>query len=148
LAEANLPYAERVHGRYQMLQVSTEPVQLPQDQRVPRLKRAQTGRQPRPVVAPARSQILINAPGLDTDRRESIALEVEHLAAIGLGDTGIPDQHASHRAGRCCIGCKRTVISATGFLTVLQVKKWLGTYRQKNARFPENSVSYNVGRTR
>jgi len=73
-----------------MLQVSTEPIQLPQDQRVPRLKRAQTGHQPWPVVTPAGSQILINAPALDAGCREGIALEVETWLPSALETRAYP----------------------------------------------------------
>ena len=96
-----------------MAQVAPEPVELPRHQDIALAQRLEAGGEPGPVMALARGEVLVELsgldPGLDPGREQRIALQVEGLAAIGLGDAQVAELHVGHvnerlrdRAARPC----------------------------------------------
>jgi hypothetical protein len=65
-------------------QVTTEPVELPGHERVAGPQRLETRFQPGPLVLLAGRMILIKLAGRNTCAEQSVALEVERLAAVRL----------------------------------------------------------------
>ena len=67
-----------------MPQVATEPVELPGHERIAGPQRLETRFQPGPIVLLAGRMILIKLAGRNTGAEQSVALEVERLAAALL----------------------------------------------------------------
>ena len=60
-----------------MTQVAAEPVELPEHERVAGLDRLETGSKARAVVAAARSQILVDAGGIDAGSEHRVPLRLK-----------------------------------------------------------------------
>ncbi len=76
-----------------MAQVAAESVKFPRHQRVAQPQRLETRLQTRPIVALAGGLVLVEVSGFDAGGEQRIALQVERLAAIGLRDVHVADQH-------------------------------------------------------
>ena len=79
-----------------MAQVAPEPVELPGHQDIALAQRLEAGGEPGPVIALARGEVLVELAGLDAGGEQRIALQVEDLAAIGLGDAQVAELHVGH----------------------------------------------------
>jgi hypothetical protein len=80
----------------QVAQVAPEPVELPGHQEITLAQCLETGGEPGPVMALARGEVLIEMPRLDTGREQRVTLQVEGLAAVGLGDAQVAELHGCH----------------------------------------------------
>ena len=79
----------------EVAQVAPEPVELPRHQHVALPQRLEAGGEPRPVVALAGGQVLVEVLGLDPGGEQGVALQVEQLAAVGLRDAHVAEQHVT-----------------------------------------------------
>ena len=77
----------------EMPQVATEPVELPGHQCVTGPQRLETRFQPGPIVPLAGCVILVKLAGGNAGAKQSVALEVQHLAAVRLAHAHVADQH-------------------------------------------------------
>ena len=77
----------------QVAQVAAEPVEFPRHQRVALPQRLEAYFKTRPIVPLAGCLVLIEMSRFDAGGEQRIALQIERLAAVGLGDTHIADQH-------------------------------------------------------
>ena len=77
----------------QVAQIAAEPIEFPCNQRIALPQRFEARLQTRPIVALAGRLVLIEVSRFDTGGQQSIALQVERLAAVGLRDAHIADQH-------------------------------------------------------
>jgi hypothetical protein len=71
-------------------QIPSKPIELPNHQAVAGAKRLEVSGEAWSVVRPSRSAILIDAVRIDLGGDEGVALQVEHLAAVGLARTNEP----------------------------------------------------------
>ena len=74
-------------GVDQVVQVSAEPVELPDHERVAVAKRFQALGQARAVIAPPGRPVFVEALILDAGRQEGVSLRVGGLAAVRFRDT-------------------------------------------------------------
>jgi hypothetical protein len=77
----------------QVAQVAAEPVEFPCDQRIALPQRFETRFQTRSIISLAGRLVLVEVSRFDTGGNERIALQVERLAAVGLRDAHVADQH-------------------------------------------------------
>ena len=73
----------------EVAQITAEPVELPDDERVVAAQRLQAGIEAGPLVEPARCAVLIDMLGIDAGRDQRVALKVVNLAAIRLGHSRV-----------------------------------------------------------
>ena len=78
---------------HQVVDSVDEAVRLPDDQRIALTERLEAGLKSGPVVAPG-GLILIEVPCRDAGGDERIALQVEDLGAVRLGDAHVADEQA------------------------------------------------------
>ena len=91
--QADAAAVQLIDRRHEMFQAAPQAVELPDDERVARLQGLQAGLQPRAVVMATRGAVLVDAPFVDAGSDQSIALQVEELRTVCLGNPGIADQH-------------------------------------------------------
>ena len=77
----------------QVAQVAAEPVEFSRHQRVALPQRLEARLQTRPIVALAGRLVLVEVSWFDAGGEQRIALQIERLAAVGLGDAHVADQH-------------------------------------------------------
>jgi hypothetical protein len=77
----------------QMVEVSAEPVQLPDDERIAFTQTLQASLKTWTIVAAPRGKVLIEPRGLNARGGKGVALQVENLRAIRLGDAHVANQH-------------------------------------------------------
>ena len=121
-----------------MAQIATEPVQLPDDERIARLKRLEAGGEARPGIVPTRGHILINARWIDAGRVQRVALRFQGLRAVRLGHSDIADEQCVPRQKRPPAWCKMALVFTTGFLVVSGLPETASRDREKTARFSGN----------
>lgn len=83
----------------QMTQSASEAVELPRDERVARAQTLQANLEPRPIVAPPGSVILVEPGTLDPGGDQGVALQVEDLRAVRFGNPHVADQHVTQTPG-------------------------------------------------
>ena len=93
--EASVELGQVVDEIDQMAKIAAEPVQLPDDKRVALAQTLQTGIEPWTIVAPPRGKILVEPRGLNARGGKGVALQVENLRAIRLGDAHVANQHVT-----------------------------------------------------
>ena len=76
-----------------MAQVAAEPVEFPRYQRIALPQRLEARLQTRPIIALAGRLVLVEVSWFDAGSEQRIALQIERLAAIGLRDAHVADQH-------------------------------------------------------
>ena len=91
----DLPVRELLDDVDEVAEVSSEAVELPDDERVLRAKRLKARVEPRAAIALARRLVLVDRLRRDARGDERIALGVEALGAIGLRDACVTNQHVS-----------------------------------------------------
>jgi hypothetical protein len=79
----------------QMLQAATEPIKLPDYEHVFFAERLQTCIESGPVISFTGCLVGIDLFLSDTGSEQCVALEVERLTAVSLGDAGVANQHVS-----------------------------------------------------
>src|SRR5262245_33345119 len=97
---------ELLGGIDQMLEVASQAIKLPDDERIAVPQRLQTGGEGRAVLVFAGGLIFIEVLGPDTGSEERVALQVEDLAAISFRDAGVSNQHRMY--------LKRSFVIRTG----------------------------------
>jgi len=70
---------EILRRRHEVTQIATEPVELPDDERVAWLERLQAGGEARPDIMATRGHILIDAGWIDAGREQRVALRLQRL---------------------------------------------------------------------
>ena len=80
----------------EMVQVASEPVELPDHQGVAQAQRLETGRQARAVILLARGAVLVDGLSCHAGFRQGVILEIQVLCVPGLGDAGVADVHVSY----------------------------------------------------
>ena len=81
-----------------MAEITAEPVELPRHQDIALAQGLEAGGEPGPVVALARGEVLVKVVGLDAGGEQPrIALQVEDLAVVGLGDAQVAELHGLSR---------------------------------------------------
>ena len=93
-AKTHAAGAQLVHGAHQVLQIASEPVELPHDERVSRLQRLEAGVEARAVILASGGAVFVDALRGDAGVEKRVALQVQELAPIGLGDPRIADQQS------------------------------------------------------
>ena len=95
----------------EVAQVPPQAVKLPDEQRIALTERLEAGLKSGPVVALPGGLILIEVPCRDAGGDERIALQVEDLGAVRLGDAHVADEHPAscHLYGRLCDAAVRRV---------------------------------------
>ena len=84
---------EFLGGIDQMLQVASQAVELPVDERIAVPQRLETGGESQAILVCAGGLVFVEGVGTDTSSEERIALQVQHLTAVRFGDAGIAEQH-------------------------------------------------------
>src|SRR5512134_1500703 len=79
-----------------MAQIAAEPIKFPDDEDVAGAERFEAGHKRRAIGALAGCLVLINRILFDAGCVERIALEIQALGAINLGDAGVADQHVPY----------------------------------------------------
>ena len=72
---------------------ASEAVECPDDKGVTRLQDLEAGRQARAVIMASRGAVFVNALFVDADIKQGVALHVEELGTVCLGDARAADQH-------------------------------------------------------
>jgi hypothetical protein len=80
-----------MHQVDQVAQVAAQTIQLPDDQSVALPQRFAASGKAGAVISPARRQIVVDVFGGDTSGEQSVALQIEHLGAVSLGDAHVAD---------------------------------------------------------
>ena len=78
-----------------MGQGAAETVELPDDEHVARPERAHAAVEPRPVVADAGREVVVDVDGVDARGLQRVALQVQRLRAVRFRDAGVADQQMS-----------------------------------------------------
>ena len=91
--EPDLALAQVIHQPQQVFEVASQPVKLPDHQRIPRLQGFETGLKTWPAVLTPRGVIFIKTRGLHPGSQQGIALEVQRLRAITFRDPHVPNEH-------------------------------------------------------
>src|SRR5262249_41768595 len=76
-----------------MFEVTSQAVELPDDERIAVPPRLETGGKGRAVLVGAGGLVFVEGVGTDASSEERIALQVKHLTAVSFGDTGIAEKH-------------------------------------------------------
>ena len=84
-----------LHGVDQVGQGAAETVELPDDEHVARPERAHAAVEPRPVVADAGREVVVDVDGVDARGLQRVALQVQRLRAVRFRDAGVADQQVS-----------------------------------------------------
>ena len=92
----------------QVSETATKAIELPDHQYIALAERLQARLKVGPVVALAGGFVLIDALGRDSRANEGVVLEVSHLTTIGLGHSGISDQHSVYRKRSFVLQARRT----------------------------------------
>jgi hypothetical protein len=99
--QTDVTSTEIVDGVDQVLQIAPQAVELLHHQGIAQLERFQTGRQPRTRVFSPGVEIPINPFRIDAGRQQSIALQIQYLIAVTLGDPQVTQrQHGVVDAAR------------------------------------------------
>jgi hypothetical protein len=93
--QADLASGQIVHQVDEMAQIAPQPVQLPDDERIARAKRLEAGDKAGAVVPPPGGEVFVEMVRGHPGGGQGVALQVEDLGAVGLGDAGVADQHGS-----------------------------------------------------
>jgi len=83
---------ELMHGVDEVAQVAPESIELPHDERVSLAKRLQAGGEAWAVVLLAGRRVAVEVSLGDACGNERVALQVEHLRAVGFRDAHVADQ--------------------------------------------------------
>ena len=78
-----------------MGEVAAQAVELPDDEHVALPQGSQAAVESRPVVAYAGGEVVVDVDRVDALGPQGVALQVQRLGAVGLGDAGVADQHVS-----------------------------------------------------
>ena len=79
----------------QMVEVAAELVQLPDVERIAFAQTLQASLKTWTIVAAPRGKVLLEPRGLDAHGGKGVALQVENLRAIRLGDAHVANQHVT-----------------------------------------------------
>jgi hypothetical protein len=82
--EAYTTVSEVVQSIDQAAEIPSQPVQLPDVERVALPQRLQASRKPRPIVAAARGAVPVDLLWTDPGLHQGVTLQVENLATINL----------------------------------------------------------------
>ena len=82
--QPDAPSAQVLDRVDQMAQVASEPIELPEHQRVAGLDRLQTGGQPRAGIVATGCQVLVDASGVYAGRQHRVPLRRQRLGAVRL----------------------------------------------------------------
>ena len=93
--KSDLAVRELLHDVHEVAEVTSEAIELPDDERIFRAKRLEAPVEPGTAVTLSGSLVLVDRPRRDARGNERIALEVEALGAIGLRDACVANQHVS-----------------------------------------------------
>src|SRR3546814_540720 len=94
--QANFAGGEFSDGIDQMAEISAEPIQLPDCQRVTGAERLQASVESWTIIATSRGAVRVDFVRLYTRRDQCVALKIMDLRSIGFRDTGISDQHVTY----------------------------------------------------
>jgi hypothetical protein len=120
--ETDPPVGEVLRGIDEVAEVPAEPVELPDEQDVPLSQGFEAGQQPRPVVALAGCLVVVEVFRPHARCDEGIFLEVEYLAAVGLGDAGVADEEGGFHG----IGGNRGRERGNGGMSVSHKRPFVG----------------------
>src|SRR5712691_10967158 len=76
-----------------MLQITPEPIEFPDHERIARQEGLEAGTQTWTVLLATRGEVFVEALGRDAGSQQGIMLEVHGLGAVTLRDPHVPDQH-------------------------------------------------------
>ena len=96
--QADAAVRQFLHDADEMVQVASEAVELPDDERVPLAQCLETGIESGSAVLLARGAVFVNGLLLHACRSEGVILQIEVLGAAGLGDAGVSEVHVFLRA--------------------------------------------------
>jgi hypothetical protein len=81
--EPDAPPGGLPHQVDRAAEVAAEPVELPDDRLGALARRLGVGGEPGPVLAPARSAVLVEPPGRNAGGERRVALQVDRLPVVG-----------------------------------------------------------------
>jgi hypothetical protein len=81
--EPDAPPGGLPHQVDRAAEVAAAPVELPDDRRGALARRLGVGGEPGPVLAPARSAVLVEPPGRNAGGKRRVALQVDRLPVVG-----------------------------------------------------------------
>ena len=93
--EADAACGQVVHGVDQVAEVTAQPVELPDHERIALPQRLEAGGQAGPVIAFPGGGVLLEVTRIDVGGEQGIALQVGDLAAVRLAHAHVADQHPS-----------------------------------------------------
>ena len=94
-AQAHAARGQLLDGVDEVGEVAPEAVELPHHEHVALSERAQAVLEPRTVAAHPGGQIIVEVLRVDAGSTQRVALEVERLGAVGLGDASVADSRVS-----------------------------------------------------
>ena len=91
-AQSDTAGREVVHGVDEMPKIAPEPIELPHHERVALAQRLQAGGEAWPLVLRAGCRVAVDVPLGDAGGEQGVALQVEHLRAVGFRDAHVADE--------------------------------------------------------
>ena len=96
-AQSDSAGGEVMHRVDQVAEIASEPIELPHHERVAFAKRLQARGEAWPLVLRSGSRVAVDVPLGDAGGDQGVALQVEHLRAVGFRDAHVADERRGLR---------------------------------------------------